>query len=567
MKLRRVGRRSSTNPPHLRLMAGSHDPTVSLKQWVADHLKKDFKEAMHLTIYESENDPPEEPFRSLYAARELLTGMKAKLDSCPDQLKEEDFRVISSCVLLELGLNYITGEELSQGEQTLEACLRQLDGIPNKVKTALVSIQAHNQLGVLWGNRNEQQKALEFLLKSKAIYESHIALPPPMTESQWIEGEEVIEWKREKAFEKYHTLTLFYLAQVYGNLDQPKLSAQYCQTTLSRQLETKEYDAIEWSLNCATLSQYYVSSGNFTQARHCLAAASCVLQQFKAEESTLETTGERETGGTRMSEKVVQTEADISRCWVKYCISLLTSSQERQEEGTSEDDIPRQKQFKFDTLEVTDVELSVSSDLIESYEGAKQVFLVCQKHIELSKQYYTLEEYASEHVKIIQDHSNSYKLLSYFETSLEMKCRMHKRRIDMLAALLKELNPQYYLNEHRQIIFEVAGAQSEMADHKTVSASDSPSEHAVGKINKLLHSSIGMYEKFLATFHDLSTRELPDVIDKDYLRPILSSKLYIARLYSKIINPDTAVQVSPNQTSLGTCTCEFGMLSIFYMDV
>ncbi len=531
------------------------DPTslhLPIKEWVSEHITKDYKEIVYLTTKKSVNDPPEEPFRSLYAARELITGLRAKLDSCPDDLKEyEDYRVLSSCVHLELGLNYINGEELSQGEEILELCLRILDGIPNKVRTASVSIQALNQLGVLWGNRNEQQKALEFLLKAKAVYESHICLPAPITDSQWLLGEDVSEWEREKAFENNHTLTLFYLAQVYGNLKKPKLSAQYCQTTLSRQLETRNYDAIEWSLNCATISQYYMSAQNFPQSRHCLAAASYVLQQFKMENcipSTSEATGEEgeESGDTRMTERLQNTEADISRCWTKYCIALLSASRDRQVEETAEEDREsraRSNQFRFDSLEVASMESAVSSDYAESYEDGKLVFLFCQKQIDSSKLYYTLEDRASEHVKVVQDLSNVYKLLAYFESSLDLKCRMHKRRIDMLTSLLHDLNPQYYLNEHREMLYEIGEVQSEMSDYKIILASDSPTPHAVGKINKLLQNSITVFEKFVASFCEPRSGKLPREIDPDYLRHVLSAKLNMARLFSKMISPDPAVQV------------------------
>lgn len=597
-----------------------------LKEWVSEKLIKDFREVVHLTTIESQNDPPDNPFKSLYAARELLTGLRAKMDTCPVQNREhEDFKILSSLIQLELGVNYINTEELAQGEACLEACLRLVDGLANKVKTASLSIQALNHLGVLWGNRGEQQKALECLLKAKAVYESHVALPPPLTDTEWLlgdnaDGEQPSEWEREKAFESHHTLTLFYLAQVYGHLDQPRLSAQYCQTTLSRQLESQEYDPVEWSLNCATLSQYYMSSGNYAQARHCLAAASCVLQHFKMEECGIlrsETTGEEEErgvsaadeemgGGDRMAERVLHTEADVARCWVKYCLSLLTASQrgegegddgggaegssgegnskgeegsEKGSEGSSEREKGesgrrrgskrmrggsssaegrgssskagrggserqrREKLFKFDTLEVADIESSLPCDLIESYQGAKPLFLVCEKHLGVAKQYYTLESHASEYMKIIQDHSSAYKLLAHFEPANELKCRMHKRRIDMLSTLQEELNPQYYLDEHRELMHEIAQAQAEMADLKIVSASDTPTPHALAKINKLLLGGIKTYERFVASFYDLQTRRLPAVIDPDYLRPILCSKLNIARLYSKIISSDPATQV------------------------
>ena len=516
-----------------------------LKAWIAEHLTEDCREIVRLTTKESANDPPQEPFRSLYAARKLLNASITKLDSCPEDLKEhEDFIILYSCVQLELGLNYINSEELSQGETILESCLLLLDNLPSKVKTASVSTQALNQLGILWGNRDEQQKALECLLKAKAVYESHVALPPPITDSQWLVGEDTSEEDREKVFESNHTLTLFYLAQVYGNLKQPKLSAQYCQTTLSRQLEAREYDAIEWSLNCATLSQYYVTLDNFAQSRHCLAAASRILHQFKESEcgsSASAATGEEAPLDSRMAERLRQTEADVSRCWMKYCISLLTTSRENH---GNEQERPRHKLHKFEDLELADIEATVTSTLVKDYEEAKLVFLACQKHIDVCKVFYTLEEYASEHVKIVHDHSNLYKLLAHFESSNELKCRMHKRRVDMLTSLQVELNPQYYLAEHQQIMIEVAETLTEMAGLKIVSASDSPTVHAVAKINKLVWNAIHTFEQFVKSFHDPGTGSLPDSIDIDYLRPILCSKLNVARLYSKLIAPDPATQVS-----------------------
>lgn len=60
-------------------------------------------------------------------------------------------------------------------------------------------------------------------------------------------------------FEKAYTHTLYYLAQVYQHLEMIEKAAQYCHTTLKRQLEYCGYYPVEWALNAATLSQYYLS--------------------------------------------------------------------------------------------------------------------------------------------------------------------------------------------------------------------------------------------------------------------------------------------------------------------
>ena len=528
----------------LPIMATQSDPvalSAPLSQWISDNLTSDFLSVVQLTMEESKKDPPEEPYRSLYNARELLSGIKAKLDVCPLDMKQtENFKILSSCVRLEMGLNFINTEEISSGEELLEECLRSLDGLPSKVKTACVCVQVYNQLGIMWGNRNEQQKALEVLLKAKAVYESHIVLPPPMTSTEWLEGKPVSENDREKTFENLHTLTLFYLAQVYGNLKQPKVSAQYCQNTLSRQLETQEYDAIEWSLNCVALSQYYLNVDHFAQSRHCIASASNVLEKYLTEH----TLDSEEVVDSELSERLQGLKADISRCWIKYCLALLTSSEERQENESGFVDPPKRKLFRFDSLEVADVEASVTCELVESYASAKPVFQLGQKHVGLAAEYFTSDSFATDYVKIVQDHSRLFKLLAFFESSNELKCRMHKRRYDMLTAILDELNPRYYLTTCQQIMFEVGDIESTRADLKIISASESPTSHAVSKINKLIRSGIQFYEKFVASFEDPITHQLPDEIENNNLRPFLCAKLYIARLHSKIICADPSAQVS-----------------------
>lgn len=71
-------------------------------------------------------------------------------------------------------------------------------------------------------------------------------------------------------FESLHTHTLYYLTQAYKNNGQFNKSAEYGHKTLQRQLLTKLYDPVDWAVNCATLSQYHLTQGDYISARHCL---------------------------------------------------------------------------------------------------------------------------------------------------------------------------------------------------------------------------------------------------------------------------------------------------------
>lgn len=60
-------------------------------------------------------------------------------------------------------------------------------------------------------------------------------------------------------FEMAYTHTLYYLAQVYKNLEQFERAGKYCHSTLQRQLEFNQFVPLEWAINAATLSQYYIT--------------------------------------------------------------------------------------------------------------------------------------------------------------------------------------------------------------------------------------------------------------------------------------------------------------------
>ena len=505
-------------------------------QWVAGNISADFKHALKLRNEESLSDPANEPFKSLLAARALLCEIKDKFKSY-NPSTEEDVqyaKILDACICLQLGMNYIEGEETASGQKALETCLTLLEDVPDKNKTASVSIECYNQLGVMWGNRDAHQKALELLLKAATVYETNRATPP-MAAEQWLLGNAGSELDRSKLLEDLHTHTLFYLAQVYGHTGQPQLSAQHCRDTLGRQLRANQFDSVEWTLNCATLSQYYLGASNFLQARHCLACSARVLQSLL--DKGMAASSEDEV------DKLRRTEADLSRCWCKYAISLLQASWERPD-GFD----PHPQIFRFESLDVDDAESSITAQLVKDYEAAKSVFLFGTKHFDAAKQYYSKDTHATDYAALVQDHSSLFKGLSYFEPSDALKCRMHKRRIDMLTDIIRDLNPAHYLVLSRQLMHELAGAYSEMADLKIVIASDSPSPQQIVKINKLITQSVNWYRKFYDTFVDSNTGTLQ--ADTDNLRSILCARLYMAKLITKVITPDAAAQVSALQEAL-----------------
>lgn len=512
------------------------------KQWIVDNITVDYQKVLELN---AEQNPEDNPFQSLYAARKLLEEILKKLEEFSGGLGK-DLSVIQGNIQHQLGKNYINCDETSSGEEFLEKSYAFLSQVEDKVKTTTCRILVCHQLAIVWASRSDHEKALSQLLDAKAMYETYDLSLFPLGEHELLSGlqDPMSEDKRKRQFESLHTHTLYYLAQTYGNLGKAALSASYCHTTLGRQILSKQYDAIEWSLNSATLSQYYLNTDNYRQARYCLASSEHILMEFICSSEEKE---------DELLEKIEQTKADMARCWIKYCIALLKYSQQLKEEDGAQNVLKaREDDFKpFVGVDVSAIESGVPYSPIDNFDAARNLFLFGQKCVENAKRFFTLEWHATDNISVVQDHSQLFKHLIFFEPGLERKCRMFKRRTDMLESLLKELNPQHYLLLMRQLYFEVGIVYSEMADCKITLAGDSekPTPHAVLKINKLVGQSLKHFDNFINSFQDHAGK-LPGKYDKENLRSILSAKFWIARLHSKMIVVSPQAQLENTKKSL-----------------
>lgn len=59
-----------------------------------------------------------------------------------------------------------------------------------------------------------------------------------------------------------------------------------------------------------------------------------------------------------------------------------------------------------------------------------------------AKEYFLVDGYVTDHIEILQDHSALYRSLIFFEEEAEARCKMHKRRIDMLEPICNGTDPK-----------------------------------------------------------------------------------------------------------------------------
>ena len=516
-----------------------------LQDWVADHLADHFKKVKQFTkqieSFDKDDHSPERE-RAVQEARSNILIMRSTLGSCPSQLCSlDEFKMVSASVHLRLGMNFMTGDELSAGEKALESCYNLLREVAHWTVAAYLIIRVLNQIGMLCTERENYLKSLEMFKQSHDMYlswEGHIV---PLTDEDLLMGMARDEEERKADIDALYTSTLFYLAQTYSTLKQHAESSKYCRATLDRQLSTNRYDPIEWCLNASILSVYYVNSRNFPQARHCLSCCEIVLPEGQKK------INESDENKKEYTEKLQKAEADLSRSWVKYSVTLMRKSElvatgeEDKEEIASGIVVitDEKKVVKFEALSSAKVkaeEKKVTCKLVSDFPMAKELFLFAQNHILQAQKFFTKEAYASDHISIVQDYSQLFRMLTVFQDDPAMRCRMHKRRIDMLSELMDELNPQHYLQQVRKLSYELAEVYKDMSAIKINANGDNPSPHAVNKINMLLQKGIGQWDHFVELFRNPDGK-LPDTIDEQNVHIFLTAHMNRARLFTHLIYP------------------------------
>lgn len=179
-------------------------------------------------------------------------------------------------------------------------------------------------------------------------------------------------------------------------------------------------------------------------------------------------------------------------------------------------------------------------------DDAKPVFIRFQKWIEKALRYYTAETEATEYAKIVQDHASGYKNLAFFESDLSNQAKMHKRRVDLLEALLALLNKLFYMNIVRELLYELGSAYSNILDIKLdlLNQSSVPNPNALKKINDLCTKILSNFQEYISTYYLAKTETLKPDLEADELIPIAFAYFQIARIYYKYVTPDKKMQAS-----------------------
>ncbi|XP_014489318.1 PREDICTED: KIF1-binding protein-like [Dinoponera quadriceps] len=496
---------------------------------------------------------------------ELIDELNNKMASSTS----ENLVVMLAILHLNLGTIYVNLDKTIIAEKELITCTDLLKDIELEPSSIMPMIKALNQLGILYA-KCEAEKAKVSLEKAEKLYteftENIQLIPIDIDVTMGIDTEGLDACK---LLDKIHTMTLFYLAQVYGELNDKDWFAAYCHKTLSMQLRLDSMDNIDWALNAATLSQYFIDHDNFTQARYHLASASYILQKHR---DALEAKGPKETSESIAAEYETyhHRSADVARCWAQYGITLLGTSKERllkrvEQEDQSDDSssaatATESMKSTMELMKFVDIDPEleaivgqVTDQYLLDFEDARPVFLNVQKWLNEAKTYYTLNNHASDYARIVQDISQAFKFLLFYEVHEDRQAKMHKRRIDILENLDQGLNSRYYQNISREIWQELGEIYAEIMEIKLsrLQASDEkPTAQMITKINHLAKNSIKYFDCYVNSLPKINKFDEVPTYSDDYLYQALHTQFLMGRLHGKIITSDLKLRIENMQNSL-----------------
>lgn len=535
------------------------DSNVEITNDTRSWVKEKYQEVQMLTKEHEAKCDPNQLYERKCKAMEILTEIL-------DVLTKETFCTVMIAIThLNIGILQADMQDTEIAKEYFTRCINLLEGYKLTPEGILPAISANNQMGIVYAQQGLYQEARDFLEQAESIYikfTEDVQLDP--VHMMTIMGIEEIEGDlcAKNILEKLHTLTLYYLAQVCRELDDKCNFALYCHRTLSKQLSqskiTQDLDYVEWALNAATISQYFIENDKFPQARHHLAAASCVLEKY-SEILKAKNTEKCESTATEY-ENYCHRSADVARCWAKYGIALLSTSKERlmkkAEEEDDSDDSKRPEVSnevdkyshankatenpKFIDLEpeLEEIINEITDKYLLDFDDARPVFLNVRKWLNKAKLYYGFENHASDYAHIAQDMSQAYKYLAFYEEKEDRQAKMHKRRIDILEEVSQGLSPRFYRVICREIWLELAETYSEILDIKIdrlQALNQKPTEQMTAKIERLARSSIKYYQLYV---NSLEMKESNDGIASflyGELYQALYSYFHIGRLFNKII--------------------------------
>lgn len=451
----------------------------------------DYQQVRVLTDVESDQDPEEEPFKSLYAARAILEKRIIP------KLTESDNKLRLTCARYQLGVNLKLTNEISEAKRVLEGCLRDIESETDVTQTALIKVNILQDLAICYSSLNEPAQtkdpskpptaAVGLLLQAKALLDDKTCKPessltidelmcPPATDFIKVDV-------RKKVLASAMLQTVFCLGQAYQQISDGKNASQYISQTLKLQYEQNAYQAGKWAIDCAALSQYYISSGHFRQGFVCLECSEYMISRVQASQDAKRAADDPENEASDITPaKLKEAKADIARCWVKLVVNFLEyaavlkirDGQLGHAKALSvTNDVDPDKfseavtHFYFNipkTFKSVPFDVKVLLKPLElDWAGASEMFKFGMHACSFASSFFNEPNgFVTDAVELVQDRSQLWQYLSCFEPDPKRQCQMQKRRFRAIERFTIEIDTKLAAKYYGDVLKQLWNTTAEI---------------------------------------------------------------------------------------------------------
>ncbi|GMH63721.1 hypothetical protein TrRE_jg1244 [Triparma retinervis] len=352
-------------------------------------------------------------------------------------------------------------------------------------------VEALNTAAIAYANKEKLDLSLELLEVAELLYTNVGS-----------------EKRGGPRLESLHTSTLFFFAQVYGLVQNPRMSCLYCARTTHRQLtqsvkmeggelnvDETSLDVEDWVKNVMTLAKYYHNNGENRQAEHCLAACGAICglftnaaKGFGAEGGKGAFEGMTARSMEAVSGKVEREKGEVYLGVLNSCSEAMLYKQAGVERGGGAGEAGKGgalvvdygevlgglssersfMEFAGGELEKKVEEFVSANDDKGLYELGKSVFLAANGCIDRATKFFELDGFVTDHIELCLLKANAYKILSLFESEEKRKQAMNLKRVQCIEGLMdKGINETAYAGLIKTLVHEIGSGYMDMFDLKS----------------------------------------------------------------------------------------------------
>lgn len=437
-----------------------------------DDVYKAYEQYRTLIDVEAEKDPEEKPYESYYAGRKLLNSLS------PDSDRHDIF--VKVCLNYQIGVNHRQTNETTEAKKIFEKCLTDLEsfyktpaledkiGYNSESISALIKSHLLQDLAICKSSLGQTKEAIDDLLISQNLIENacNVDLTKTIDECLCRSSTLAIQQDiRKKCIDAAKLQTVFCLSQAYQQAGDPAKSSNCVLKTLKLQYDQNNYDAGKWAIDCAALSQFFLSNAKYCQSLVCLERSSHML-------------GILNDGRLNLDEK----QADLARCWAKFVINFLehaavTKIRAGQLGNAKSLSIPNETPEKADnsieetffilpashkkTIGAVLTEKMLKNPTLVDREVAKKLFKIGLEKARKASVYFSVTNgFVTDAVELAQDISSLYQFYSCFEEDTRVQAKCLKRRFREFQIFIVEsdrysnntiLNAKFYGDYVKQL--------------------------------------------------------------------------------------------------------------------